>query len=155
VACVFFLSATAVGASEFDQAMQPVLAEYLKIHGALAADKTDGIQSAAQAIEKSAKELEPDKVSGDHAEHYKNIPADLVAACKALEQSEDLVSARDAFKLLSQPVSMWVGMSKPEEMSVMYCPMAEAGWVQEGDEVANPYYGSAMLGCGEKVGGSD
>jgi Cu(I)/Ag(I) efflux system membrane fusion protein len=152
---VFFLSASVVDASEFDQGMQPILTEYLKIHGALAADKTDGVQPAAQAIEKAAKGLEPDKVAGDHAEHYKNIPADLGAACKALEHSGDLASARDAFKLLSQPVSMWVGMSKPEAMSVMYCPMAEAGWVQEGDEVANPYYGPAMLGCGEKVGGSD
>lgn len=150
-----FLCASAAGAAGFDQAMQPVLTEYLKIHGALAADSTDGIRSAARAIEKSAKGLRPDELTGEHAEHYKSIPADLVAACNDLEQAEDLKSARAAFKRLSQPLAMWVGMSKPEKINVMYCPMAEAGWVQEGDQVANPYYGPAMLGCGEKVGGSD
>ena len=29
-----------------------------------------------------------------------------------------------------------------------FCPMANAGWVQTGETVANPYYGSEMLTCG-------
>jgi hypothetical protein len=33
--------------------------------------------------------------------------------------------------------------------------MEKAGWVQDGAEVANPYFGSKMLRCGQKVGGAD
>ncbi|MDP2317024.1 MAG: hypothetical protein Q8P41_29295, partial [Pseudomonadota bacterium] len=29
-----------------------------------------------------------------------------------------------------------------------WCPMANAGWLQEGGTIANPYYGSDMLTCG-------
>jgi hypothetical protein len=36
----------------------------------------------------------------------------------------------------------------------MYCPLKKAGWVQEGPEVANPYYGAEMLECGYEVGKS-
>lgn len=42
-----------------------------------------------------------------------------------------------------------------KDVSVMYRPMKKAGWVQRGNDVANPYYGAEMLGCGEKAGGSD
>lgn len=34
-------------------------------------------------------------------------------------------------------------------LSVAHCPMKDADWLQEGDKVANPYYGSQMLTCGE------
>ena len=37
----------------------------------------------------------------------------------------------------------------------MHCPMAfnnrGASWLQEDEVVANPYFGSAMLRCGEQV----
>jgi Cu(I)/Ag(I) efflux system membrane fusion protein len=149
------LVASAAQASDFDRAMEPILTEYLKIQGALAADKMDGIKSAAETIEASAKALEPEKTAGDHADHFKSIPSGLVSACGKLKQAEDITAAREDFKALSKTVAMWVGMSKPKGTSVMYCPMVEAVWVQQGSEVSNPYFGPAMLGCGEKVGGAD
>ena len=149
------LATSTVRASEFDQAMEPILTEYIKIQGALAADKMDGIKTAAQAIERAAERLDPQKTAGDHAEHSKSIPAGLVSACGKLKQAEDITAAREDFKALSKPVAMWVGMSKPKRTSVMYCPMVESVWVQKGSGVANPYYGPAMSSCGEKVGGAD
>jgi RND family efflux transporter MFP subunit len=32
---------------------------------------------------------------------------------------------------------------------VAYCPMKKATWLQRGEQIANPYYGSAMLDCGD------
>ncbi len=141
-------------ASEFDQVMEPILAEYLKIQGALVADKTEGVTAAADAIEELAKTLDPEK-AGDHAEHYRNTSRDIAAACRKFHTANDIKASREAFKALSKPVAMWVGMAKPKEMAVMYCPMAESVWVQRGSEVANPYYGAEMSSCGQKVGGAD
>jgi Cu(I)/Ag(I) efflux system membrane fusion protein len=149
------IAAGTAGASEFDRAMEPILAEYLKIQKALAADEADGVEGAVHAIESLAKTLDPATASGEHAEHYRNIPADLSAACGKLHEAKDIASIREAFRDLSKPVSMWVTMAEPKGMSVMYCPMAKAGWVQRGSQVANPYYGAEMLTCGEKVGGAD
>lgn len=145
--------AGATGASKFDRAMEPILAEYLKIQTALAADETDGIEDAVRAIRDLAKRVDPKTASGEHAKHYRNIPEELLTACEKFEGAQDIGSIREAFKDLSKPVSMWVTMAEPKETSVMYCPMAKAGWVQHGSRVANPYLGSQMLGCGEKVGG--
>jgi Cu(I)/Ag(I) efflux system membrane fusion protein len=152
---VFPILAGAAGASEFDRGMEPVLVEYLKIQTALAADETEGVEGAVSAIEDLAKTLDPAATGGEHAEHYQNIPADLLAACEKFRGAKDIGAIREAFRDLSKPVSMWVTMAKPKETSVMYCPMKKAGWVQHGSKVANPYYGAEMLSCGEKVGGAE
>ena len=155
LAGALLLGASAMDTSEFDRAMEPILTEYLTIQTALATDETDGVEGAVQAIERLAKKLDPDMASGEHNEHYKNIPADILAACGKLHQADEIGSMREAFKDLSKPVSMWVTMAKPQGKSVMYCSMEKARWVQDGTEVANPYLGSEMQGCGQKVGGAD
>jgi len=153
--CTLLLGVGAAQAADFDTTMQTVLVEYLKIQEALAADTTEGIEGAVQAIQTSAKTLHPGHAAGGHAEHYKNIPQDLLAACERFHDAEDIGSIRQAFKDLSKPVSMWVTMAKPEHTSVMYCSMEKAGWVQRGSKVANPYFGKQMASCGQVVGGSD
>ena len=142
----------AAQATEFDAAMAPILTEYLKIQTALAADGTEGVVDAVQKIENRAKKLDPAKAEEDHAQHYQNIPQDIIAACEKLHDAKDIASVREAFRELSMPVSMWVTMAKPEGKRVMYCSMKKAGWVQEGSKVANPYYGAEMLECGHEVG---
>ena len=154
-ACTLLLGVGAAQAADFNTTMETILAEYLKIQEALAADTTEGIEGAVHAIQASTKSLHPGHAAGGHADHYKNIPQDLLAACERFGDAEDIGSIREAFKDLSKPVSMWVTMAKPEHTSVMYCSMEKAGWVQRGSKVANPYFGKSMASCGEVVGGSD
>jgi hypothetical protein len=139
---VLLLGASASNTSDFDRAMEPILAEYLKIQTALAADGTEGVEGVVHTIEGLTEKLDPVTTSGKHTEHYKNIPADILAACGKFHEAKEIRSMREAFKDLSKPISMWVSMAKPEGKSVMYCPI-------------NPYFGPKMLGCGQKVGGAD
>ncbi len=140
--------------TEFDTAMKPLLDEYLRIQTSLAADSTEGVADAVRKIEGLARKLDPAKAAAEHREHYENIPERIISACGMFSDPTDISSTREAFQVLSQPVSMWVSMAKPEGEHVMYCSMKKAGWVQRGSEVANPYYGAAMLRCGTEVGGS-
>jgi Cu(I)/Ag(I) efflux system membrane fusion protein len=153
LACALLLFGGAGRASEFDRAMEPILAEYLKIHGALAADTTEGIEPAVEAIAKAARELEPAQLAGEHAEQYRHIPHEIAAACKKLRAARDIEATREAFKELSKPLSTWVAVAEPEGASVMHCSMAKASWVQRGPAVANPYTGTEMSSCGEHVAG--
>jgi hypothetical protein len=139
-------------AAGFDAAMGPILTEYLKIQTALAADSTEGVAEAARRIEELAGRLEPQNAAEEHVERYKGIPQGLTSASKKLRAARDIGSSREAFFDLSKPVSLWVTMARPAGRRVMYCPMKKAGWVQEGSEVANPYYGAEMLRCGYEVG---
>ena len=45
------------------------------------------------------------------------------------------------------PTTQPAGGAQP--LVVAHCPMKNADWVQTGETIANPYYGSSMLDCGE------
>jgi hypothetical protein len=68
----------------------------------------------------------------------------------------ELDAAREAFKALGANfVPMAQKMYKKSELdpqwAVMGCPMMKAEWIQVDGKVANPFYGSEMLSCGNKV----
>lgn len=141
------------GTEQFDSQMQPILRSYLKVGDALAADSVDGVRAEAERINKLAAKLDPSSVTGEHASHYEDVPAKLESASASLAKPKTLGEARATYKKLSMPMGMWASMSKPKGVNVVYCPMAEASWLQEEGAIRNPYYGSSMLRCGQVVKG--
>ena len=112
-----------------------VAAPYLHIQATLAADSTDGVGSAAQAIQAAAGDL------GDAG-------AAIGMAANAVALADDLVKTRAAFGLLSDAMIKFSGDAGLGELRIAFCPMARKSWVQEDGDLANPYYGSEMLTCG-------
>lgn len=143
------------GSEQFDEKMQPILEEYLKIVETLASDKTDGVADAAKKIDALAANLSPSLVTGEHASHYKSIPGKISDGAKKLALAKDISSLRTALVDLSKPMVMWTSMSKPPGINVMYCSMNPGSWLQKGKKIRNPYYGSKMLTCGEIISGPD
>ena len=39
-------------------------------------------------------------------------------------------------------------LTPPDGVKVAFCPMVNKPWMQEGETLANPYYGKAMPTCG-------
>jgi hypothetical protein len=133
---VFMLAAAAVvTAAE----LAPALVDpYLRVQSALAADKVETVKADAVDIGKAAQSL------GEPA-------TPIVAAAKALEDAADLKAARQAFGKLSDSVFAYAkatGASMPEGVRRAYCPMVNKSWLQKGEKIQNPYYGSEMLECG-------
>ncbi len=115
------------------------LAQYGAVQQALAGDD---YEKAAAAI----KALAP--LTGDDLK-------EMVAAASA---TADIEALRTAFKPISESLK---DRGLPEGYNLVFCPMAfndeGAHWVQQGDQIANPYYGASMLRCGAivKKGGQD
>ena len=147
-------TALAGGADRFDERMQPVLASYLKIQEALAADSTNGVQAAARSIAQDAVKLDAESVTGEHAAHYRDLPTQLKHAGEAVSRASSLEATREAFKQLSKPMAMWATMSQRPGVDVVFCSTAKSSWVQEHGAVRNPYYGNSMPTCGEVVSGA-
>jgi 6-phosphogluconate dehydrogenase (decarboxylating) len=125
-----------VSAAEASDALKNVVSSYLEIQAQLAADKTDGIKAPAARIVTDAAQLEGGK--------------DIVAGAKELEQAGDIKKAREAFGKLSTALIPAVKAAGGiEGLKLGYCPMVAAPWLQKDGQVRNPYYGSAMLTCGE------
>ncbi|MGH8017374.1 MAG: DUF3347 domain-containing protein [Opitutaceae bacterium] len=109
-----------------------ILAAYVKISAALAADDLKAAQAAAAEV-------------ADHAGMAKKN-ADLAAKAQAVADAADLAKARESFKALSTAIEPLATGEK--DYVVMHCPMMKADWVQTGTAVKNPYYGKSMLTCG-------
>ncbi len=108
-----------------------VLAAYLKIHESLAADNLDKARDAARTI-------------------------DTLPAARALAAAPGLDKAREQFKPLSSAViaaAHQFGAPGNTPLSHQACPMAlgekGAEWLQPVGPTQNPYFGKAMLECGE------
>ena len=121
-----------------------VVATYLPLAAALAADDAAGAAAAAAAL---------GEVFGGPCSEA--IP-DLVAAAAAVrEAAGDIEAMRAAFKPLSD--ALWlsiraVGWTGDRPLLLVHCPMAfgdnGADWLQVDATVANPYFGARMLRCG-------
>jgi hypothetical protein len=76
---------------------------------------------------------------------------EMKTLAQAAADTGDIAATRERFKPLSALVT---SMELPPGHAVAYCPMYKGGakWVQKKDDkLANPYYGSQMLTCGNFV----
>jgi hypothetical protein len=112
---------------------------YLKIQTALAEDRMDEVRANAGSIATAATAL------GAPAMKIDTAAVQLAAAT-------ELDDARDRFGALSDAMVAYMDglhLTPPEGVRKAYCPMAAKPWLQKGETLANPYYGSSMPTCGE------
>jgi hypothetical protein len=119
-------------------AMKAIVGSYLDIQAKLAADKTDGIKPAAQAI-------------ADQASRMGAAGEAMAKAAATIGDAADLKAARAAFGDLSDAViaaGKAEGWKDVPDVKTAYCPMVKKSWLQKEPDIRNPYYGTAMLTCG-------
>ncbi len=108
-----------------------MLEAYIEIATALSKDDLAAAQKAAASIP-------------EHDEE-----SSLAKPAEALSKAKTIGEARKVFQTLSKKA---IKMAKKREgFYVMHCPMVKGGggdWLQTSKEVANPYMGSRMSGCG-------
>ena len=147
VTIAVFISAAAVSAQKpapaaphSTEATRALVKSYLEVQTALAEDRFDDVKGPARSIASQAAAL---GAGG----------AELAKAATAFVNAADLAAARTAFGPLSDAVIARVraeGSSEvASQLKLAYCPMARKSWLQSGEQVRNPYYGTKMLTCGE------
>jgi hypothetical protein len=113
------------------QGQNIVSPNYLTAQEALAADNFTAAKAAVTALAKESQGV-------------------LKTQAEAAASASDIASLRKAFKPLSETI---IRMELPSGYGVAFCPMFDsmkgASWVQKRGVIANPYYGKAMLTCGE------
>lgn len=119
--------------------VQAVFDSYIKIQTALAQDSMEDVSANAAAIAVNVQ-----------AVNAKTLSPDLAQQAKILAQANDLKSARDAFKPLSDSLIKYLDANKAYRGHYVqiFCSMANARWLQTGPMVNNPYLGEDMARCG-------
>jgi membrane fusion protein, copper/silver efflux system len=111
---------------------------YLKIQTALADDSMDGVKANAGNIATAATALGAPAVKID-------------MAAVQLTSAAELSDARTRFAALSEAIDTYMTglhLTPPDGVKVAVCPMVNKPWMQEGETIANPYYGKEMPTCG-------
>lgn len=146
------IDVTPVGGAS-GETLETLYAAYFRVQQALAADRQPSAADA-QALHETAAKLSDD---GALTESSREVTKEIAAQSEHLHHL-DLAGARKAFRPISQAVLVLASQVRSEgareEFTHFYCPMVPDGggdWLQSGDDLLNPYFGSQMLHCGEKV----
>lgn len=130
---------------------------YDAIRLALLADSTEGLVEHATALQQKAGSLletfsaaqagVPEAAASDTEATLREIEA----KASSLAATRDLVSAREDFFTLTQPMARYRKLTGDQRTVVAYCSMAQKAWIQPEGEIGNPYLGQEMPGCGEVI----
>lgn len=108
-------------------------------NAAAAAEKAAGFADAVKAVDaKTIGQQEADA---------------LIKSANRIHATSNLGRQRDNFADLSVQMINLVKHSAPGSTPVYqaYCPMKKSSWLTSSKQIKNPYFGSAMLTCGEVV----
>ncbi len=135
--------------------IEELLSNYLKLKDALVADDLQISKKQTNLLKTKVEEIDKTGFSGEGEKVWKMVRTQLITRTQQLSEAKDLKEIRAGFDELSAEVIMLVSKLKipSQQLFVLHCPMADnnrgADWLSLSSEVKNPYYGAAMLGCGE------
>ncbi len=133
------------------RALAPVVEAYLEAQRALASDDLESTQAALMRVREAIRGVPPPEAEEIPPERWDG----LQEAASGDAAIESLDEARVRFRAVSEAIiALLHDLGSPGgELRVTHCPMAfdfeGADWLQEGDEILNPYFGASMLRCGE------
>lgn len=145
---------------EASPAMRSALAtlsqNYFPVWRALAADDLPAARSAAEAMEAATHAWHGQSGTDSAKAYFEEMLARLSKSAGSLAGAGDIDTARVQFELLSNTLIeavRAVGLPADQLVYLAFCPMAfegrRADWLQDDKPLLNPYFGSAMLRCGE------
>lgn len=90
------------------------------------------------------------------ADDFKKGLAGYAKICKPAGENcakkfKDIEELRASFKKISEFYIANGSKTEMKSLVKIHCPMYPGTWLQKPGSIANPYYGKAMLECGEKV----
>ena len=140
---------------KFQQQINSVYNAYINLKDALV--KEDSISTSANATTLLNKLNKVDmKLLSDNKahNHWMSLEGEIKSSATSISETSDIKSQRDHFKHLSSHLINAVQLfGINEKVYVEFCPMADnnngAYWLSKEEKVINPYFGEAMLTCGE------
>lgn len=134
------------------------LTTYLELKDALVADDFDAAENQLALLESRFKEIEDSNFDEKAADAWEGYKTQLERDLSSITSAKNIEALRESFDEFSSVVIRIAAVFNPldEKLYVQHCPMADndqgADWLSLSEEIRNPYYGEAMLTCGEVTG---
>ncbi|WOK07267.1 efflux RND transporter periplasmic adaptor subunit [Imperialibacter roseus] len=136
-------------------ALRPVYMAYMAMKDALSLDNLAAAQKASADISKSLSAINMSLFPGESHDVWMKYSSDMGNALQHIPHQKSLDEVRKSFQQVSDILIAMSQAFNPmdEPLYVDFCPMADnnrgASWLSLSEEIKNPYFGEAMLSCGE------
>lgn len=142
----------------FKVALGKVFDGYIRIQSALALDDLPKAKEEFSSMHAKLHVIPKKGLDSAAKAEWDSTDARFMAALHPMGSAETLEAFRENFPdftiVLTEAIEKF-GIAGNESIYQFHCPMAENGqgadWLQKDSVMANPYYGSSMLKCGELV----
>jgi len=139
----------------FKNQLKQVLSAYLELKDALVNDNAAKSNAAAKKVLSALEHVDMKQLTDKKAHgHWMTISKEISNSANSISKISDIKAQRDHFKHLSAHLSKGVKLfGVDQKIYEQFCPMADnnkgAYWLSTTKEIKNPYFGEAMLTCGE------
>lgn len=139
----------------FKEQFTQVVNEYYALKDALVETKAEEAQRAANNFRTAVEQADAEALNESQRADWAVEKQTLFEAAVALQETADVEKQREHFQTISNTLATSLPKYGIKEGTVyqQYCPMAfddtGAIWLSKEKKVANPYFGSKMLRCGE------
>ena len=140
---------------KFQQQLNSVYNEYINLKDALVKEDSKSTSTSASTLLKNLTKVDMKLLSDNKAHnHWMSLEDEIKSSATSISETSDIKSQRDHFKHLSSHLINAVQLfGVNEKVYLEFCPMADnnkgAFWLSKEEKVINPYFGEAMLTCGE------
>jgi len=142
--------------SAFKKGLGELLRAYLDLQEALANDDFPQAKKTGDQFASALKRMDMGLLKGGAHGIWMETLGALNKGVNAITVAKDIEAARNGFEFLSMGMALAVerlGVEIEGPLFELFCPMAfdnrGAAWLQQDEDIRNPYFGAMMLKCGE------
>lgn len=142
----------------FQQQLRPIWDAYRKLSGALANDDLPSAQRGVHEILMATSKVDVGLLPSASQNAATRELANLKAIAEKAHSDKETEPLRASFALLSQEIGILArqfGFGPDAAVFELHCPMAFDGtgavWYQDNERTRNPYFGTTMLECSDRV----
>lgn len=141
--------------AKFQNQLKNVFEEYIQLKDALVKDDTKTSSASATKLRSHLNKVDMKLLKDKSAHHHwMSLEKEIAAASKSIANISEIQKQRDHFKHLSTHLTKAIQLfGINTKVYHQFCPMANnnkgAYWLSLEEKVLNPYFGDAMLRCGE------
>lgn len=134
-----------------DAAFNQLLTAYYDVKNALAADKKDVAKEKVKVLSAKVDAIPHKDLPSTQHKLWMEQAKIIKAKATELAAGKDIKAQRKSFEMISSAIIKTVRNIKFNNATVyvQHCPMAKASWLNEKENIENPYYGSMMFDCGD------
>ena len=140
---------------DFQNQLKIVFNDYIKLKDALVKDDTDNVMAESKKLLDNLSKVDMKLLIDKEAHNnWMLLEKEIKTLANLISNTSSIKKQRNHFKQLSSYLTNAVQLfGINEKVYQQFCPMADnnngAYWLSKEEKVINPYFGDAMLTCGE------